>query len=117
LKVQHPSTCLSCTPQINSYTLNSLGPHVELLAGRARFAAVYLGSTLLGSTASYLMTPAPSVGASAGLFGLGAALAVCYARNGDALGRRRSEAVLQQLGLTLLLNMAYSMTSKRIDNW
>jgi hypothetical protein len=30
---------------------------------------------------------------------------------------RRSEVVLQQLGVTLAINMAYSLASRRIDNW
>eukprot|EP00882_Tetradesmus_deserticola_P026019 GHRQ01028625.1.p1 GENE.GHRQ01028625.1~~GHRQ01028625.1.p1 ORF type:complete len:143 (+),score=51.99 GHRQ01028625.1:148-576(+) len=78
--------------------------------------AVYLTSAVAGTSASFLLTPAPSVGASAALFGLGAALGVFYWRHRDTMGRR-SEVVLQQLGLTLAINMAYSLASKRIDNW
>uniref|UniRef100_A0A383VP94 Peptidase S54 rhomboid domain-containing protein n=1 Tax=Tetradesmus obliquus TaxID=3088 RepID=A0A383VP94_TETOB len=101
---------------INSHTLATIGPHVELIAGGSRFMAVYLAGALAGTSASFLLTPAPSVGASAALFGLGAALGVFYWRHRASMGRR-SEVMLQQLGLTLAINMAYSLASKRIDNW
>lgn len=50
--------------QINSYALHSLGPHVELIGGHARFGAVYFVGAFTGTLASYIMTPAPSLGAS-----------------------------------------------------
>ncbi len=78
--------------------------------------AVYLAGALVGTSASALLTPAPSVGASAALFGLGAALAVFYHRHRDSMGAR-SQAVLQQVGVTLAINVLYSLASKRIDNW
>lgn len=102
--------------QINSHALATVGPHVELIAGSGRFMAVYLAGAVTGTSASFLLTPAPSVGASAALFGLGAALGVFYWRHRANMGGR-SEVVLQQLGLTLAINMAYSLASKRIDNW
>lgn len=102
--------------QINSHALATIGPHVELLGGARRFMAVYLSSALLGTTASYLFTPAPSVGASSALFGLGSAMAVFYWRHRDSMGKR-SESVLQQLGVTLAINLAYSLANRRIDNW
>lgn len=105
-----------CSAQINSHALATIGPHVELIAGSRRFMAVYLTGAVVGTTASFLLTQAPSVGASAALFGLGAALGVFYWRHRASMGRR-SEVMLQQLGLTLAINMAYSLASKRIDNW
>jgi hypothetical protein len=53
---------------------------------------------------------------AAALFGLGASLGVFYWRHRHSMGRR-SEVVLQQLGVTLAINMAYSLMSRRIDNW
>jgi hypothetical protein len=50
--------------QINSHALMSIGPHAELLLGQGRFTAVYLVSALAGTAASFVLTPAPSVGAS-----------------------------------------------------
>lgn len=53
---------------------------------------------------------------AAALFGLGAALALFYQRHRPQLGRA-SEAMLQSLGVTLAINMVYSLLNKRIDNW
>ena len=102
--------------QINSHALHTIGPHLEAVSGAPRFAAVYAAGALAGTTASFLLTPAPSVGASAALFGAGAALAVFYHRHRAALGER-SDHVLRQLGLTLAINLAYSLANRRVDNW
>lgn len=48
----------------NNYSLNSLGPAVEMLSGRPRFLTVYAASAVAGSAASFAFSPAASVGAS-----------------------------------------------------
>lgn len=48
----------------NNYSLNSLGPAVEMLSGRPRFLTVYAASAVAGSAASFAFSPASSVGAS-----------------------------------------------------
>ena len=48
----------------NNYSLNSLGPAVEMLSGRQRFLSVYAASAVAGSAASFVFSPAASVGAS-----------------------------------------------------
>ncbi|KAF8059361.1 RBL10 [Scenedesmus sp. PABB004] len=101
---------------VNSATLANIGPHAELLAGSRRFSAVYLAGGLAGAAASFLLTPGPSMGASGALFGLGAALGVFYWRHRDIFGRR-SESVLQQLGVCLAINVAFAATQKGIDGW
>ncbi|GFH23006.1 rhomboid domain-containing protein, partial [Haematococcus lacustris] len=50
--------------KVNSYALNSFGPHVELVAGSQRFSVLYLTSAFTGTLASYALTSAPSLGAS-----------------------------------------------------
>jgi hypothetical protein len=69
-----------------------------------------------GTLASYLLTPAPSMGASAAVFGAGAALALYYHRHRHLHGAS-SQRMLQSLGLTVALNAAFTLVSKRIDNW
>ena len=49
---------------VNSASLNSLGPTVERLYGRGRYAAVYGCGAVGGCLFSYLRSPAQSVGAS-----------------------------------------------------
>ena len=44
--------------------LRSLGPFVETISGRERFACVYAVSAVAGSMASYAFNSQPSVGAS-----------------------------------------------------
>jgi membrane associated rhomboid family serine protease len=56
--------------QVNSYSLNSVGPTVESLGGGRRFLAVYVASALASSSLSYTLCTAPSVGASGAIFGL-----------------------------------------------
>ena len=51
----------------NNYSLNSLGPAVEMLSGRPRFLSVYAAAAVAGSAASFAFSPAASVGASGGL--------------------------------------------------
>eukprot|EP00197_Chlamydomonas_leiostraca_P007864 CAMPEP_0202860592 /NCGR_PEP_ID=MMETSP1391-20130828/2243_1 /ASSEMBLY_ACC=CAM_ASM_000867 /TAXON_ID=1034604 /ORGANISM="Chlamydomonas leiostraca, Strain SAG 11-49" /LENGTH=299 /DNA_ID=CAMNT_0049539791 /DNA_START=224 /DNA_END=1123 /DNA_ORIENTATION=- len=101
---------------INSYALNSIGPHVELVGGHARFGAVYAVSALTGTLASFVFTPSPSLGSSGALFGLGGALALFYWRHREVLGAH-SDAMLRSLGITAAVNLAYSVWARNIDNW
>ncbi|MEZ5355145.1 MAG: rhomboid family intramembrane serine protease [Bryobacteraceae bacterium] len=55
---------------MNSWVLYDLGANVEEAFGSARMIAIYFVSTVLGFLASSWWSQAPSVGASAGLFGL-----------------------------------------------
>ena len=62
----------------NMFALWILGPQLEMVLGRLRFAALYLLSGLIGSAAVYLLAPpeSSSLGASGAIFGLMAALLV-----------------------------------------
>ncbi len=77
---------------------------------------MYLLSGVAGTLASYLLTPAPSLGASSAVFGVGAALGLYYHRHRHLYGAF-SEQMLTSLGWTVALNAAYSLLNKRIDNW
>ncbi|VAI18292.1 unnamed protein product [Triticum turgidum subsp. durum] len=56
--------------KFNCFSLNSIGPTVELVTGPKRFLAVYFTSALAGSLMSYRYCQSPSVGASGAIFGL-----------------------------------------------
>ncbi|EFJ46752.1 hypothetical protein VOLCADRAFT_105418 [Volvox carteri f. nagariensis] len=101
---------------INMHALHTLGPQVEVVSGSKRTSVVYLASGVLASLASFMWSPLPSVGASGAVFGLGAALGVFYWRHRDVLGPA-SESGLRSLGLAAAINIAYSLVSKRIDNF
>src|SRR5690606_3522683 len=47
----------------NGYALYALGPEAERIFGTGRFLVLYFLSGLAGSVASYLLSPAPAVGA------------------------------------------------------
>lgn len=101
---------------MNCYSLNSIGPFVETISGEQRFLAIYLTSGVIGALASYTLTSSPSLGASACIFGLGAAMGMYYWRHQDLLGARSQEA-LQRLGGVLLVNMCLGLMVQKIDNW
>lgn len=127
---------------VNSYTFNNLGPTVERLYGGPRFLAVYLLAAVGGNVASYLGSPNPSLGASGtsmlvdapsmlrrcfvascdthsplgAVFGVGGALAVFFYRHKDYFGKT-SDAVLQSLGQSLVINLGYGLMSRSVDNW
>lgn len=62
----------------NMLALWVLGPQLEMVLGRLRFAALYLLSGFVGSATIYLLAPgdSTSLGASGAIFGLMAALLV-----------------------------------------
>jgi membrane associated rhomboid family serine protease len=76
----------------NMYALWMLGPYLENLLGRVRFAALYLLSAIGGSVGYFVLVPASdaydsnwfagAVGASGAIFGLFAALVVVNRRLG-----------------------------------
>ena len=55
---------------MNMWVLFDLGAQVDDLVGTSRFLAIYLISNITGFTASLFFVPAPSLGASAAIFGL-----------------------------------------------
>eukprot|EP00198_Chlamydomonas_reinhardtii_P010001 XP_001699338.1 rhomboid-like protein [Chlamydomonas reinhardtii] len=94
---------------INMHALHTLGPQVEVVSGSRRTAAIYMASASCSARC-------PVWGPAAAMFGLGAALGVFYWRHADLLGPA-SDSGLRSLGLTAVINIAYSLVNKRIDNW
>jgi membrane associated rhomboid family serine protease len=70
---------------VNMISLAVLGPGVERVFGRVRFAVLYIVAALGGSVAVYAFDPNPlqaTAGASAAIFGLFGALIVLYRKLG-----------------------------------
>ena len=90
----------------NMYALFLVGPYLEHLFGRLRFAALYLLSALGGSVAFELLTPdvtalgflSSTVGASGAVFGLFGALLVAQRRR-----RMPLQSVVGVLGINLMI--------------
>ena len=100
----------------NMYALWLTGPIVERWYGRSRFLAFYLACAAGGSAASFVFGgDVPAVGASGAIFGLFGILL--------AAGRlhhpvdRQSRALVGQLGMLILINLAFGFASGgQIDN-
>jgi membrane associated rhomboid family serine protease len=100
----------------NMYALWLAGPIVERWYGRVRFLGFYLACAAGGSVASFVFGgDAPAVGASGAIFGLFGILL--------AAGRlhkpvdRQSRALVGQIGMLILLNLAFGFASGgSIDN-
>lgn len=101
---------------VNCYSLYNIAPALERLTGKKRLVVAYLVAAVAGNVASFYGSPAPSLGASGAVFGLGGALAMYFYQNKSIYGKR-SDYVLKQLWQTLLINMAYGFANPRIDNW
>ena len=100
----------------NMYALYLVGPLVERLYGPRLFILFYLLTAAAASTASFVAGPEPSVGASGAIFGLFGILLVA-ARVHDPVVDRRSRAILPQIGLIILVNLAFGFVAAgQIDN-
>lgn len=101
----------------NSFALYILGPDTERIYGTARFLVVYFLAGIGGSVASYLLSPAPSVGASGAIFGLIGALGIFYYLSRAALGEF-GRAQLQSMAAIAVINLIIGFSSPGvIDNW
>lgn len=101
----------------NSFALYSLGPESERIYGTRRFLALYTLAGLGGSVASYLLSPAPSVGASGAIFGLIGGLGIFFFLNRRALGefgRTQVQSIVSIAVINLLIGFS---AQGIIDNW
>ena len=99
----------------NMYALYLASPIVERWYGPVRFLVFYLTCAAAGSTASFVFGGnQPSVGASGAIFGLFGLLL--------AAGRlhhpidRQSRALVGQVGMLILINIAFGFVATGIDN-
>ena len=102
---------------MNMYGLYILGRGLEMYYGHGRFLLLYLLSAFAGNVLSFVLTEAPSLGASTAVFGLLAARAVFIYQNRKLYGQNRTRQAIVNLVMVLLINLAYGfMSSTRIDN-
>jgi rhomboid protease GluP len=101
----------------NGYALFALGPESERIYGTRRFLALYFLAGLGGSVASYLFSPAPSVGASGAIFGLIGGLGIFFYLSRKALGDF-ARTQLQSMAAIAMINLIIGFASPGvIDNW
>lgn len=100
----------------NMYALYLIGPLVEGIWGTATFGAFYVLTAAAASTASFLVSPGNSVGASGAIFGLVGVL-LAGTRIHNPVLDRRARAIVPQLGSIVLVNLAFGfLMGGRIDN-
>jgi len=99
----------------NMYALNALGPELERHFGIKSFLSLYLVAGFAGFVLSFLLTAAPSLGASTAIFGLLAAQGVFVYRNQRIFGPRAG-AVLRSILNIAVINFIIGL-SPGIDNW
>jgi membrane associated rhomboid family serine protease len=104
---------------LNMYALWVLGPIVEQIWGRPLFVLFYVLTAIAASTASFLMSPGPAVGASGAIFGL-VGVILAGSRAHDPVLDRRARGIVPQLGLFVVINLIFGFVSEaggvRIDN-
>ncbi len=99
----------------NMYALWILGPIVEMAWGRWPFLGFYVLTALVASTASFLFSGFPSVGASGAVFGLVGVL-MAGTRAHHPMLDRRARAIIPQLGMLVVINLAFGFAVGGIDN-
>jgi membrane associated rhomboid family serine protease len=104
---------------LNMYALWIVGPIVEQIWGRKLFVGFYVLTAIAASTASFLMSPGPAVGASGAIFGLVGVL-LAGSRAHDPALDRRARGIVPQLGMFVIINLIFGFVSEagglRVDN-
>jgi membrane associated rhomboid family serine protease len=103
---------------LNMYALYIVGPVVESIWGRRMFLLFYVLCAIGGSTGSFLSSEA-SVGASGAIFGL-VGVILAGTRAHSPMLDRRARSIVPQLGMFVLINLAFGFASSaggfNIDN-
>lgn len=81
--------------------------------GNVKMVTIYFISGIAGSVASYVLTPAPSIGASGALFGIIGANLYLYKRNPFAYKMMFSKDVF----IIVIINVVHSFVGGNIDAW
>jgi rhomboid protease GluP len=100
---------------LNAYALYFLGRNLEAFYGARGLFVLFLGSGIAGSTASALLSNAPSVGASGGVFGLLGASIVFAFRYRGVLPKRIVTIMGTALVPWIALNFGMSYFLPAID--
>ena len=100
----------------NMYALYSFGRGMESRFGRPRFLALYFLSGFAGNVFSFVLTPAPSLGASTAVFGLLAAEVVFLYQN-RAILRDQARRAISNLVYMAGINLLIGFSVNGVDNW
>jgi rhomboid protease GluP len=97
----------------NLMWIHGLGPTVEDAFGRSRYFVIFMVAGIGGFLASNLLSGAPTVGASGGVFGLLAAVIAYGRRHGGSVGQAITQRAMMWAGFLLVLGFVGS----RVNNF
>ncbi len=98
---------------LNSYFLFSIGKLVERIYGSAKFVFVYMIAGITGNIASFVFSPAWSIGASGALMGMLGGLLYYGVENPDQFKRYFGYNVVS----TIVINVIFGISTPGIDNY
>jgi len=102
---------------VNMYALYIIGSRLERFYGPGRFFLLYVLSAFAGNVLSFVLTPAPSLGASTAIFGVFAAEGMFIFQNRKLFGEMRTRQAMINLGVILMINLGFGfMPGTNIDN-
>lgn len=99
----------------NMYALLTFGTGLERHFGHGRFLLLYVLGAFSGNVASFLMTPANSLGASTAVFGLLGAEGIFLYQNRKLFAGRFRTAI-QNIIFIAAINLAFGFSSSGLDN-
>jgi rhomboid protease GluP len=101
----------------NMYALYIIGSRLERFYGHGRFLLLYVLAAFSGNVLSFVLTPAPSLGASTAIFGIFAAEGMFIYQNRKLFGPMRTRQAITNLAVILMINLVYGfMPATNIDN-
>ncbi len=99
----------------NMYALFVIGMGLERQYGHSHYLLLYLTAGYCGNVASFLLTPAASLGASTAIFGLIGAQAMFLLHNRKLLGQKANR-MLMNVGFVIVINLLIGFSGS-IDMW
>ncbi len=99
----------------NMYALHVLGPQLERFYGHWQFLLLYLVGGFTGVVFSFVLTTAPSLGASTSIFALLGAQGVLAYKNQQVFGPRARQSLRSIVNIAVV-NFLIGM-APGIDNW
>jgi rhomboid protease GluP len=98
---------------LNMYALYSIGPLVERIYGRIRYAVIYFISGIIASVFSCIFSQGVSVGASGAIFGLLGTTLVFAIKMRENIGR----GFLRNIASVIIINLFIGFSLPNIDNY
>ncbi len=98
----------------NTFALVIFGPRLELEFGRVAFLATYAVAGVCGVAASYLVSPALSVGASGAIFGIVGAYGIYLVCNRKEFGAAVNPLIVN-LAIVIVINIVFGLIATGID--